>query len=823
AMSFQKQLDDFNRKLDITPWYLGTSTLQEETITKMHETLRDDFEQATGSNMYRALVVLGINPVISPRQIRRLVQLSRNNILAFLFFVLEGYYKTCRPKGSTVYSVNEQLLMVAICRIDLLPTLHALDEILPPRKLSSLEIKRLNRAERLKFQVNGTPSPIAAEAPTKKRSKKSPYCQRQPRPVQRISNLTTQIPDFVVEFSFWPRNAPPNYGKEREEPWFAHYRLNPGKRLIKKTLSETLERYFSVEGGHKDKDDEDGTKRSESEAILCLVHKEQVEKAQLLRDELAVKARDRCLELLDVTQPYTKLRQNRIVAQLEHDIDLIMDRHRRAMQCDQTKVLTIKSADCVLCQQMLVSQPWPEPNDQVGRALVGEDCSMAHTAALDTYRGRRLEGGGGKKKVPAIKPPPRKLHNDPFRILEIDFKEKLKKCLLHKNVSECEAPPAPKKSAVSFALAMGKIRKKGPNCEIKQQVKKVVKKKFFRASISNKPYHFKYHRIFQSGQSRPFDLKRMVTKSFEKALKKTDPEDPNEAFNSTQPVSEMQLGDKMPSADEPQTELVPKPEIHETLNDDLFAEEKTDRDSRDTLDRSSNHSRRSHIDHKAQIVEAVLQCANTIWQKQEAIKRAEIEHEERFTTRGALQHEDKEQNFDPDNAEQMNQLLKDGLRILSRNPRYVLASLPDCHKLPIMREWVKRRYGKTYSQKELETNIRESSRIFELVTSVQGNLPSPNLQGLDRLSRSQENFNYHEQVMKTAADVKSDYHNRLNERYMSSISSAWYAMGNYLVSGGPPRRTFYAYMASNPNEIMRAKTWNGDFRNYRQMRDRRKN
>jgi len=73
-----------------------------------------------------------------------------------------------------------------------------------------------------------------------------------------------------------------------------------------------------------------------------------------------------------------------------------------------------------------------------------------------------------------------------------------------------------------------------------------------------------------------------------------------------------------------------------------------------------------------------------------------------------------------------------------------------------------------------------------------------------------------------AAIVKKTFHDQLNERYLETVGSAWYAMGNYLVPGGPPRRTFFAYIASNPQEIMRAKVWNGEFRNNRAFREKRK-
>jgi len=383
-MSFHKKLNDFHGKLDLAKWYMGVSTQQETVMVTMSESLRDDFEQGTGEKMFKALTALGIQPVISKKKISRMVQLSRNNILAFLYFVMEGYYKTCQKDG--VYSINEQLLMNAIAKIDMLATIRGLDTVLPrpPKKLPELETQSLD-------------SVSEPERPSKKRSKKSPYFQTQPKPVQRTSCLTTKLPDFVVSFKFWPNNGPPNYGKDEEEPWYALYRLNPGQRLIKKTLSETLERYFKLGGLEGNQEEEEGKPKSrEPEANMCLVHKGQVVQSQLLRDELAVKARDRCLELLDVAEPYRKLRKARIVAQLEHDIDIIMARHRNAMHCDQTKVLTIENADCVLCQKMLVSQPWPDPKDQGNLALVGEDISVAHTAAIDTYRGKRLEGGGGK-------------------------------------------------------------------------------------------------------------------------------------------------------------------------------------------------------------------------------------------------------------------------------------------------------------------------------------------------------------------------------------------------------------------------------------------
>lgn len=363
-------------------------------------------------------------------------------------------------------------------------------------------------------------------------------------------------------------------------------------------------------------------------------------------------------------------------------------------------------------------------------------------------------------KIPKFKPPPRKLRNEPFRITKIDFKEKLQKCTTPPAIPECEKPPAPRKTAISFAVALGKIRKRAQKCDMQAGAKRRNKKKFFRAPRWNKPYEFKYHRVFQSGQPRPFDLNRIMAKSFVKALTKSN-SDPEEPLTLESLLSELRIEEEVPPASDktepdkqsqsepvkrkPEPVKVPEPELDMLM--DPFDEEHTENDSRDTLDRSSNHSRRSHVDHKAEIVEAVVWCAKTIWQKQVAIKRAKMERQERLTQRNALTFKPGEK-FDPDDGEQMNRLLKDGLRVLRQDPRYVLASLPNSHKLPVLREWVKRRYGKAYSQKELDASILESTRIFELVTLVQSNIPPIDLKGLDRLRRSEENFDNYEMIKK---------------------------------------------------------------------------
>lgn len=337
---------------------------------------------------------------------------------------------------------------------------------------------------------------------------------------------------------------------------------------------------------------------------------------------------------------------------------------------------------------------------------------------------------------------------------DIDFAKRSERCRTPRQVSECSLPPAPKKTAISFFLAPGKIDAKGRECEMRFSSKR-TKKKFFRGTRSNKPYIFKYQRVFQSGQPKPFDLDRILCTSFVKALDKSDSEEPVDCGYDCL-VSEINIEREVPpefevdeAAEDVEEANVPEADTENQRLPDLFDpfEPEMTSDSRSTLDHSSDHSQRSHVDYKAEIVEAVVRCAKAIFQKQEMIKRAEMERQERLTPRKALIYKPGEK-FDPDNAEQMDKLLKDGMRQLSKDQRYVLASLPDSYKIPQLREWIKRRFGKVYTQKELGARLDEAKRIFEMVTLVQDQTPDPDMMGMDKLKRQQENFNNYKGLKK---------------------------------------------------------------------------
>ncbi|KAL7738414.1 hypothetical protein ACLKA6_006729 [Drosophila palustris] len=796
-LEFQHKLDEFQKTLDVPKWYLGLSDYQERAIKELTDDLRDDFEQGTSFRIEKSLCRLGLSPLISKKKIRTMVQLSRGNDLAFLFFILEGYYISERKDGE--YTTNEKLLMIAMAKIDLLPTLRELDRILPPPQLSELDLKRQQRNEQHQQKTSKpqvSPSPSSA-----KKSKRLPYFQRQPRPKEIVVKYTSKPPNHIASFPFWPLDQPPQYGSPTEPPWFSEYNLNPVGRLVKSTVGEAVDKYFNHLNHMKLLESrarvsrraavalEKARQSFSDEPLMCAYHQFMVGETELVKDELCVLARDRVMELLDVTMPYRKLRQRRILAQLEHDIDVCMKRY--ALKMDHTTVHTISKADCVLCQETDVSLPVPKFQDKEGRALVSDSLNLANIDAVNKCMGVRLTGGGLRREpvnfegdlVPCQK-------SQEINLMTPDSKDP--QCQTTKKTQQ----------RISFLLddrKLKQLRKNRKDTPVAVQFQgKQTKKTFFKAPSDHKPYIFKYKRIFKSGQEKPYDVNRVIAKAFVKALKEDGPpEIPCE--NLSRDTSEDDV-DKLTT---------------EVSGCRLTG-------SCSSTGDTSDHSTHSHEDRKADIVDAVVRCAKEIWMKGVSLKRAEVERAEaakaqRATVTSELKYD--VEKLDPDDAELMNKMLQDGMRELRKNQRYVLASLPNAHKLPVLQEWIKRRYGKQYTEAEVQKSIQESVKIFEMITLLQGRPPAADLMGMDQLPLEKENYNYAKAAKALGDKVRTAYYQKLNDIYMNHTRACWYAMGNYLCPGGPPRKVFYAYMSANTRDIMRNRVWNGEFRNIRQFRD----
>lgn len=74
----------------------------------------------------------------------------------------------------------------------------------------------------------------------------------------------------------------------------------------------------------------------------------------------------------------------------------------------------------------------------------------------------------------------------------------------------------------------------------------------------------------------------------------------------------------------------------------------------------------------------------------------------------------------------MDQMLYDAFQCLRKNPKFVWVQLPDAHKVPSLREWIARRYGKEYSSKQRVSSFRKSCKLFPALGMTHTEIPIPN-------------------------------------------------------------------------------------------------
>lgn len=764
--NLEKCLEDYMQKYDIPSWYYGMSLYQEDAVKNLTDDVRDDFEQGSSYRVERCLNALGLTSSLTSKKIRNMVQLSRGNSIAFLFFILEGYCKTFNCDES--YSIQEQILMTAIAKLDVNKTLHGLHQVLPPgntSKKKQVKTQQLgHHKDKVKmFKIN-KPKPPG-------RPHISPYFQKLPRPKVNKLNLKSQEQTFVVPFSFWPLNAEPNYGQVATRPWFVDYKLKPVARLVKSVISEAVEKFFK-KGLSMTKCNL--TVASNDDPQLCKYHRFMSLEESLIKDELKVIARDRCLQMVEVFSKKQEARKQKILDLLEHDIDECAQKYTNFANVDHTDLTVLKSASCILCQAK-IKTPDPTPGKKI---ITGDEKTcINHAEILKGYTGKRLTGGG-----PNIENIPINDNFDPCKPQDLETKEENHNIVTKSDLTNTNEQISNKKR-ISLLSPCYKVTSADP-VQVKM-IAKMTKKKFFNGPSSHLPHQFRYKRIFKINHQRMSDLEKTIKNNFINALDQKSQEHLNALF------IEQDNSDACDGSID-------------------ICKSKITNSSLSMLE-SSDHTKYSHIDFKTEIMDAVVRCAKQMWKQGLTTVDEGLEIKKPSTIQYEIKY------FDPNNEELMNRLLIDGMNELRKDDGYVLASLPDAYKMPILREWVKRRYGKSYTHQELLDDIKHAGEIFKTVLALQCDPPVVNLMNMTPWS----SFKDFEKVMNLGQKIKENYYEKLNTQFTKQMNAAWYAMGNYLLRSGPPKRTFFAYIPSNPWSIARHRVWNGTAIRYKELRELR--
>ncbi|EDV58449.2 uncharacterized protein LOC6541754 [Drosophila erecta] len=177
--------------------------------------------------------------------------------------------------------------------------------------------------------------------------------------------------------------------------------------------------------------------------------------------------------------------------------------------------------------------------------------------------------------------------------------------------------------------------------------------------------------------------------------------------------------------------------------------------------------------------------------------------------------------IDPDDDEQIENLLKEALRILRGNRQYVLATFSNAHKMPVLLDWVADRYGKSYSRAGLNSIVKTSFRIYESVYQEERG----NKRNILELKRSVTglggsiNYASHNRFMSQVRERKAEYNDKLNKLALEQTRLTWLALRGYSHLGGNLKDTFFAYMPARTLDVKRQHVWkSSDYRDMVKLR-----
>ncbi|EDW78886.1 uncharacterized protein Dwil_GK12721 [Drosophila willistoni] len=783
-------LADF-REIECVRWFRGLSVEQIRACDRLLNALRDDTEQGTTYRVRFCFSQLGLHPPVPSKRLEAIMKISHCNDLAFLWFIWEAEYKQPRNKGSSMnsmdvdnefFTVNEQLLFSAMAHLDMAATLRALDRILPPpahskKKFNHEQNNHVYLGEKeFRNQTYGKSQPYL-----------SPYFAPLVRPKQFVP-MRKLVPEFEkLEFPEYSHYKDPMYEIPNEKSrWFSQYELSPGKRIIKKLLTQELDRLFF---------DGDSVS-SEPDNALCNTHRSMEEEMALKKKELTDEALHKCLAQLDVVGSEKQARRKRIIESLEKEIQCAADKMHQFSRRQFTQLTMLRSdginSDCRLCQY-LVSSPPPKR----GRKA---DLSVLMHGYID--------------QIDHLLPS--KEEDTPYvKVLELRGERKSRSCcdktdctMVETETLRRNSGKSSQTSLINRSLAGGGKATKADHRKKRKTIKK--------ASLATK----KPTTNFKNLQ----DLIPVCGLWKKCTYQNCHNDHPQESY-TTNCKSGIQL-DYFKIFDPPELPPLSSQEMDCDLGEFRIdiedkqplierycvdALNKTFNDEDDEQQKWESTQSSENPKYPLSVLNAIDRCAINMFKQEKAIRDRMQETEVEVTEVNSenLLHIT---NIDPDNRNEMVELLKSALKILQRDPRYVLATFSNAHKLPILVDWVANRYGKTYNRRGMEQIVNSSFSVCEQLDRMRRN-PLGKLIRTD--IRGVVSYDGHARIMHKAHCMKMNYNRQLNDNELEHSRLIWLALHGYSHLSGYIGDTFFAYMPSRDMDLRRHNVWKSS--DYRDM------
>nr|XP_014091469.1 uncharacterized protein LOC106618303 isoform X1 [Bactrocera oleae] len=760
----QRIIENFVKNEDVPHWYRGLSSFQIEATHQLHYAIRDDLEQGTTHRVWNLLNRIGLRPSISGANIRFLMFMSGGNDLAFLWFIKELFYKTDGPD----YNLNEQLILSSIANLDILFTLRGLDNILPPKQPTKEEIRRIARKkiekQKLKFQNEAGTENEKTTINSMRIKYKLPYFEELVRPRLYEHPLTSFPPTYRTKLMFEDVLRDSNYVIPNESNrWFADYQLHPGKKTGLEMLTDKMHQIYKTKLPRQSVMIKDVFNRQLHNVLnpeaylhkdmqkknLCLHHQALEEMERNLENELRWRAQEKCLKYFDTETPKREERIERIRQQIEEDVNELMTQFKRLASRTRSHMQIISQDEIRVCDS--------NEFDTTDRLCGGMESRWTKlTCHSETCLTQRDYGC-----VHEHKPTPTKSDDSMPSSSESGtnwVEENIGDCLTvtaqakAKCCKECKTDPA-------------KFKRKctNPYASKKQSVRDILHKMPCDCG-------YKYVKAYDYGHS---EQAKHVTESYFKAP------DENQPYMFDYP--KVFAHKKRES-----TRLNVQKEFLKIINSDLNLD-KNDPNAPKNLD------------------EAVKAYAKKAFKEGVAAKNIEMAAEEELEkNRRRYPFLDVEMDYyDPEDGKLMQSMLKSALDYLAKNPKYVLASMPDAHKLPSLLSWMETRYGKSYTREQLVKMHIKTRPTFRALKQMTADVLMPSAKSLG--NAVYVNYNCRDYLMKKTERLRNEYYRRLNDSIMEQSRTFYLAIKPHICNH--PRDTFFAYMPSREADIQHFRIW----------------
>lgn len=133
------------------------------------------------------------------------------------------------------------------------------------------------------------------------------------------------------------------------------------------------------------------------------------------------------------------------------------------------------------------------------------------------------------------------------------------------------------------------------------------------------------------------------------------------------------------------------------------------------------------------------------------------------------------------------------LKQLQTNPKYVLAALPNSHRLPILQQWIRNRYGITYSRKYRQIALNEVCAKLKLFNEQPFKIDQLQMNDDASILNVQNSIPFDKKKV-IISILNEEFHHRLAKVLIDRQRELWTILRPYLCTSGLPRRLYFAYM-----------------------------